>query len=226
MRLELYLVAAGIIGITLFRVHSHFNERYNGQHFYEQKVALMQNKIDQADLEKALVEKQQFDYQQSVAMQLPDLIKKDSYNARNIASVINAEPGKLAFDQVPEKLSQAKNFFNIGKFDEVETLLEEIYKNKPEHPLAPESVFLLMEAKHFLGKREEAADIIQNMVRLYPESYLTGYALLRLAEYFVQEGDEDRAKYLYKFIGEKFSYDEQLVKSSVINVKRLDDDTL
>jgi TolA-binding protein len=226
MRLELYLVAAGIIGIMLFRVHSHFNERYSGQHFYEKKMAMMQNKIDQAGLEKALVEKQQFDYQQSLAMQLPELIKKDSYNARNIASVINTEPGKLSFDKVPESLATAKNFFNLGKFEDVEDVLQDIYKNKPEHPLAPEAVFLLMEAKHFLGKREEASDIIQNMVRLYPESYLTGYALLRLAEYFVQEGDEDRARYLYRFIGEKFNYDEQLVKSAAINVKRLDDDTL
>ncbi|MCB0348021.1 MAG: hypothetical protein KDD37_04260 [Bdellovibrionales bacterium] len=223
MKLELYFVAAGIIGVMLFRVHSHFNGTYSGKQFYQEKVSKLQEDLDRSELEVALMEKRQFDYQQSIAMQLPSMLKKDPYNARNIASVISDKKGAIEFDNKFEKLEAAKKYFNEGHFEEVVDELEPIYKDSPEHPLAPEVSFLLMEANHFLGKREEAAVIIRSMLQLYPESYLTGYALLRLAEYFVQEGDERKAKYLYQFISEKFNYDPQIVKSATEGLRRVRD---
>ncbi len=221
MKLELYFVAAGIIGLMLFRVHSHFNEKYSGEHFFQQKISVLQESLDRAELENTLAQKQQFDYQQSIAMQMPDAIKKNPYTARNIASVISKEEGGFTFDTTNEKLDAAKKYFSEGKFELVVDGLESIYQKKADHPLAPEATFLLMEAKHYLGKREEVSHIIQNMLQLYPESYLTGYALLRLCEYFLQEGDEDKAKYLYRFIAEKFNYDPQIVLSATEGLKRV-----
>jgi TolA-binding protein len=225
MRLELYFASAAIIGIMLFRVHSYFNEKYSGTRYYETKLVILQEEIDRHDLEKAIAEKEKFDYQQSLAMQVPDLIKKNPYMGRNIASVVSDHQETLKFDTTAEQLTAAKEAFNNGQFKVVVEKLEPIYKKQPEHPLAPEATFLLMEAQHFLGKREEANIIIENMLRLYPESFLTGYALLRLAEYFLQEGDEDRAKYLYEFVREKFSYDPQIVKIASESLQRLRDDT-
>lgn len=221
MKLELYFVAAGIIGLMLFRVHSHFNEKYNGNHFFQQQVSMLQEELDRAALENTLADKRQFDYQQSIAMQLPSAIKKNPYAARNIASVISNEKGKFALDTTGERLDAAKKYFAEGKFEAVVNELEPIYQKKADHPLAPEATFLLMEALHYIGKREDVSHIIQNMLQLYPESYLTGYALLRLSEYFLQEGDEDKAKYLYQFIAEKFNYDPQLVLSATEGLKRI-----
>jgi len=200
-----------MIALMLMRVHSHVNEKYSGVDYYQKKAVVAEYKAKQADIHLALVEHENLVFQQQVAKHMPSLMQQDSYAARNIASVISDNNLNMEKDDNDEKMEGAKEFFTQVNFQSAVEILKSLDTQKEAFLYGPEVTYLLMESYHQLEKHKEATDKIQDMLELYPESHLAGYALIRLGDYYAIENRKSDAKYCYEYAVENFSFDEQVV---------------
>ena len=69
-----------------------------------------------------------------------------------------------------------------------------------------EAHFLLAEGQYQLGQLDAASATIDRMVELFPESEVTGFALVRLGQIFEQRDRYDEAVQLYRTVLKSFPY--------------------
>jgi len=187
------------------------NEKYSGVDYYQQKATVAEYKKKQADLHLALIEHDQFLFKQQVVKYIPQMMHEDSYAARNIASVLSNQQTKLEKDESLQDLDEAKAYFLEGNYLSAIPLLVELAKHADALIYGPEITYLLMESYHQTQDYIKASEQIEIMLRLYPESHLAGYALIRLGDYYAMENKKEDAQYTYEFTIENFSFDAQIV---------------
>lgn len=210
MKVELYAIACALVAICLFKVESYFNERYSGVHYYEEKAKEISYQLEQDKISLAKLEQKQLMYQQNLAGYLPELQKENSYVARNIASTISKDSLELKKD-FTQDFEKAKKYFVEGNFQSAVDILKIIEPEVNGLVIAPEVDYLLMESYHQLKNKKKVFEYIENMLHLYPEAHLSGYALIRLGDYYIDEGENRKAADCFQLAVENFSFDEQIV---------------
>lgn len=162
------------------------------------------------------------DYRQYLAIVLPNEIKNNlsaNYQLRNIASVVK-EPlaDNLAIERASSLLAKAKKSFGSKDYLESNKLLHNLIEDYPDSVHSVEAYFLLIEGQYQSQDFENCIASIDEMLTLYPENDLTGYAMLRLAKIFESQDRVEDAVEVYKALMKDFK-SEKLQEQAKLNLQ-------
>ncbi len=162
------------------------------------------------------------DYRQYLALVLPNEIRNNSpanYQLRNLASVVK-EPlsDNLAIERASSLLSKAKKAFEGKDYVGSNKLLHNLIEDYPDSIHSVEAHFLLIEGQYQSQDFENCIASIDDMLTLYPENELTGYAMLRLGKIFESQDRVEDAVEVYKALIRDFK-SEKLQSQARLSLK-------
>lgn len=177
----------------------------------EKQLALVDRERKIAEFRQQLAAHQLADYQQHVATLMPDALKgrgvEDGYPLRQLASVVAASDS-LQIERASSLFEKAKKSFREKLFEDSNAMLVELITKYPDSVHVVEAHFLLAEGQYQLGELETSVDTIEKMIALFPDSELTGFALLRLGRVFEKQDRLEDAADIYRAVLSNFKQDE------------------
>lgn len=176
------------------------------------KVRELSDELKRAEM-RELVQLERFQaYQQEVAALLPESLLRPSqsegeYPLRKLASVmVKASPEKVETLAANSLFETGRSYFKKGEYEKANRLFKKLIQNYGYSPNAIEAHFLLSEGLYQLGQLDESTDSINQMVELFPESELTGFALIRLGNILESHDRTDEAVKVYRTVLRTFPY--------------------
>lgn len=215
------LVFAGLVA-----AHALIRETVSPAKVLSERLARVEKEKKEAELRERLATYQLLDFQQQVATLIPNALPKgkwddpESYPLRRLASVVTSTD-ELVIERASGLFERAKKAFRDKKYGEANRLLENLIEDYPQSTHVIESHFLLAEGQFQLKEYEASIATVEKMVSVFPDSELTGFALLRLGRIFeVQERFEDAAD-IYRAVLANFNGAE-LVKQAQSSLKAVE----
>ena len=158
-----------------------------------------------ASLDAQLARFEIADWRQHVATLLPGTVRGGSesskYPLRNLASLAAGDAeSHLDLQRGVTAFERAKKEFRDRLFEESNESFRSLIESFPGGRFDIEAHFLLAEGEFQTKDYERAVDAIDLLVGAYPESDLTGYALLRLGGIFELQGRREDADEVYRAI--------------------------
>jgi TolA-binding protein len=192
----------------------------------KQRLAIVERKAAEADFRERLARDESRETRELMAQYLPGSLKglpqdSSTYQLRTIASVTNSTVRDLRIERGTSLLEKAKEEFRSKKFEFSNRQLRELLALYPDSLHAPEARFLLAEGLYQVRDLEGCVEVIEEMIRLYPESELTGFALLRLARIYESRDRIEDAAEVYRSISSHFTQ-EELKKQAKEALKAVD----
>lgn len=146
------------------------------------------------------------EFRNHVAMVLPatgDLANQ--YSTRNIASLSQSPlTSEISLEKASSLFVRSRDLFQKEEYEGAIDGLQVLVDQFPSSVHRIEAQFLLAEALFRVKKTEDSVRQIEEMVGLFPESDLTGYALLRLAAIHQSRDEIESAKEIYRLVGKQF----------------------
>lgn len=170
------------------------------------EVQLKHTKRDQreAELQAQLNAFQIAEYQQELATLLPEAKKgksfQETYRLRQLASVVSSETKNLQIERASGLFEEAKGLFRQKLYKESNLQFLRLIQLYPQSVHLVEAHFLLVEGLYQVDDFEAAIETIEKMLDLFPESVLTGFALLRLGKIFESHDRLEDAIEVYRAI--------------------------
>jgi TolA-binding protein len=210
MNTNVFVVFTLSLTLAFSYFYTALREYYSPTKELRAEVRALENKVQDERFKNELVEHEITDFRNYVATLLPSAIKakgdgEKSYPLRSLASVVqkhtneklNIETAKLAFES-------AKKLFRDQKFELATKALNAVVKNHPYSAYLPEAMFLLVESHFQLRENDRSVYWANQMIELYPENELTGYAMIRLGKIFEQQERHEEAMEIYKTVLKSF----------------------
>ncbi|MBX7232267.1 MAG: tetratricopeptide repeat protein [Bdellovibrionales bacterium] len=174
--------------------------------YLKKKIASLQIELKRSHLRELLQVENLQQFRQDVAVILPEALKhvtqkpKD-YPLRNMASVLmTSQNEKLAMIGAKNLFLTGKALFKKKDFISARRMFDKVIKNYSYSEHVIESFYLLSECEYALGNLESSQAIIDQMVTLFPESEMTGYALIRLGIILSERHFVENAIQTYRLI--------------------------
>lgn len=191
-----------------------------------ERLAAAERANADSDFRERLARDEVRESRELVAQVLPESLKgrpQDSttYQLRNLASVTNSTSADLKIERASSLLEQAKDEFRARNFEKSNTRLAKLLKLYPDTLHGPEARFLLVEGFFQAHDYEACIEVVEEMIRLYPESELTGFALLRLGRIYEGRDRIEDAAEIYRSVVSHFSQGE-LKRQAQIALKAVD----
>jgi pentatricopeptide repeat protein len=202
-------------------------ERDDGQlELLKKKLAYVEKEAAESDFRERLARDESRETREIIAQNLPAALKdrpKDSttYEIRNIASVLNSTNSSLQIERASSLLEKAKEDFRTKNFEQSNLRLSRLIKLYPDSLHGPEARFLLVEGYFQARDYEACIEVVEEMIRLYPESELTGFALLRLGRIYEGRDRIEDAAEIYRSVVSHFSQTE-LKRQAQLSLKAVD----
>lgn len=176
------------------------------------RIEKLKEELERRRIRELVDQNQMEKFRQEVAAALPPALKhvaetgKD-YPLRNLASVtMQGNSAKLQGLVATSLFETGKSMFRKGDYDRSNRMMEKLIDKYSYATQVIEAHFLLAEGQYKLGRLDEASSTIDKMVELFPDSELTGFALLRLGQIFEQRDRYDEAVQLYRTVLRTFPY--------------------
>lgn len=176
------------------------------------KLERLETDLEREKLRREIDLQQMENFRQEVAAALPPALKgitelgKD-YPLRNLASVtMKSQSEKLKSLAASNLFETGKVLFRKGQYERSNRMMEKLIAEYSFSTQIVEAHFLLAEGKYKLGELEAATATIDKMLELFPESELTGFALIRLGEIYEQRERYDDAVQIYRTVLRSFPY--------------------
>lgn len=190
------------------------------------RLAIAEKETAEARFRERLAREDNRETREVVAKQLPSLLKgmpidSRSYQIRTVASVVNSTSKHLKIERASSLLERAKEEFRHRNFEESNLRLETLLNSYPDSLHGPEARFLLVEGYYQSKDFEACIELVEQMIRLYPESELTGFALLRLGKIFEGRDRIEDAAEVYRSVVMNFSQAE-LKKQADVSLKAVE----
>lgn len=215
------LICLGIVGLR--QTVAHDDGRLK---LLNAKLEMAERRAAESEFRERLALDSSRETREIIAQTLPSALKnrpKDSttYEIRTIASVLNSTDSSLQIERASSLLEKAKEEFRAKNFEKSNLRLSRLLKLYPDTLHGPEARFLLVEGYFQSNDYEACIEVVEEMIRLYPESELTGFALLRLGRiYEVRDRIEDAAE-IYRSVVSHFSQAE-LKRQAQVALKAVD----
>ena len=217
----LLLICLGVVGLR------QSVQRDDGQiELLKKKVAIAERVAAESNFRERLALDDSRETREMIAQTLPGALKnrpKDSttYEIRNIASVLNSTNSSLKIERASSLLEKAKEDFRAKNFEESNLRLSKLLKLYPDSLHGPEARFLLVEGYFQAHDYEACIEVVEEMIRLYPESELTGFALLRLGRIYEGRDRIEDAAEIYRSVVSHFPQGE-VKRQAQISLKAVD----
>jgi TolA-binding protein len=210
MKLGPYVSFCLILTVVWMQLYAKTRETFNGVSEYRAQIHHLENELEQRKVQ-ALIEADHFlEFRQYVATLMPDVLKQKGmgeagYPFRSLASTIS--PGRA--DEIRKTLAKTlfekgKDLFRKGKFSEANRAFKQVIDKFGFSPNIVETYFLIAEG-HFQSENyEESVTVIQQMVELFPNHELTGFAMVRLGRIYEMQNRNEEAVDIYKTVLRSF----------------------
>lgn len=195
----LFIVVANLV------IYNVFISEFRGDKIYQAQIAQREDEIANKEREKLLLYYQLKDFEQSVALALPEKSKQE-LSQKKLADVVRVPASVPPSDLSGAKFESAKTFFKNKKY---ELAQKEFYEMIHQYPLSErkiEAYFMIVESQYLSKKYSECLHSINTLLELYPMHELTGFALLRLASLHEMNGRGEVALEVYKTIRTNFTH--------------------
>jgi TolA-binding protein len=203
------LIFAAITQSYLF-----FQNHFSGADILEKRVLALTNKLEEEKIRSYTSLYEANRIRQEVATLLPNRINdKSSYEVRKLASALQ-EQEVPQFKKPEDILNKGKELFNQSKYNAAIATFRMLIDRFSESPDAIEAYFLLSESYFQIQSSEDCIDTVEQMVTLFPESELTGFAMLRLALIFQQRQLDEDALQVVQTVKNHFAYHQELREQS------------
>lgn len=191
--------------------HGYVRAHFNSGNGLQKQIAILEERKQQAEFRQQLAQAELNDFKAQVATLMPSAIKDNSgeagYPLRQLASVVSkGEP--IQFERASSLFEKAKVQFREKNFEDSNVLFGQVIERFPESIHVIESHFLLAEGYYQLREDEKAVDTIETMIQLFPESELTGFALMRLGKIFEKQDRLEDAAEIYRAVLGNFNQNE------------------
>lgn len=187
-------------------------ERYNEVPELTRRLELSEERLAQEKFRLSLQEEQIRAFKMDVAATLPPSLKgvvqpSKLYQMRNLASVMKQGRNESVTGMVAETLfSTGKILFRDGHYDRSNRLFKKLIERYGYATQAIEAHFLLAEGQYQMGDMEGATNTIHSMIELFPESELTGFAMIRLGQIFESRDRYEDAVQIYRTVLRSYPY--------------------
>lgn len=211
MRNTWFPVFIFILFSCFLALHGYVRAHFNSGNGLEKHIALLEEKKHQAEFRQQLAQAELNDFKAQVATLLPSAINEkkgvEAYPLRQLASVVSkGEP--IQFERASSLFEKAKSQFREKNYEDANVLFNEVIERFPESIYVIEAHFLLAEGYYQLREDEKAVDTIETMIALFPESELTGFALMRLGKIFEKQDRLEDAADVYRAVLFNFNQNE------------------
>lgn len=214
MAMRSFLVFMMILFVGVTQAFLFFKGHFSGAEAYKEQVHLLSEQLQQEKTKSYAVLFEAERMRQEVATLLPNRTQDtSSYEVRKLASALQASEGFEV--RKPSRLLQdGKSHFSKGDYNRAILTFRKLIERFPESPETIEAYFLTVEALFQIQSTEDCIDTVEQMVALFPESELTGFAMLRVATVFKERKMEDDAVQVVQTVKEHFGYHQELREQS------------
>lgn len=186
--------------------YARVRETFNGVSEYRSEISRLRHQANEDRVARDLDHEHFLEFRQSVATLMPDAVKNQGegergYAYRNLASVVS----KPQSTEVRRLV--AKTLFETGreqfrKKDYVKAIrnFKQIIDRFSYTPFVTDAYFLMAESYFQQNQLEECTAVIQQMIELFPQHELTGFALVRLGRIYEAQNRTEEAIDIYKTV--------------------------
>ena len=227
MNTNIFVAFCLMIACAMTYFYSELREHFSPADLYKEQIATLEKKVTTERLKHLITSYESADFRSYVATLLPEAIKqKDSqeksYQLRGLASVVQKQNNEnLTISRAQAVFDEGKKYFRENKYEEASRSFRFLVKNHPYSAHIPEALFLLVESTYVLREYSDTIAYTNQMLDVYPENELTGYALLRLGKIYELQYRLEEAMDVYKTILKSFPNKEValLAKSNLREVQ-------
>lgn len=210
MKLSTFLSFILILTAAWMQFYAEVRETFNGVSELNEKLEATHKKMERKELAMALEREEFLEFRQDIAALMPDVLKEKGkglpgYPYRSLASTIT----KAKDDQVRKTIAKTlfergKDFFNKKEYAKADKAFKQVIDRFGYSTFVPETYFLLAESHFQQNELEECTATIQQMVELFPQHELTGFALVRLGRIYEIQHRNEEAVDIYKTVIRSF----------------------
>jgi TolA-binding protein len=226
MKSHVFVFFSLIIAIGFLQAFHAFDLHFSGINELKREQKILSAHIEHKELQFELAEYRLQEMRYDVALVISKLPQKllkgeKAYPLRRLASVTQTKinPKHLTLFAKRHFL-KGKKLFQKRQFNEAN---EEFFKIIQEYTYSAhlvESYFLFIEGLYQMNRYEEAIGYIDKLVSQFPESELTGYAMLRLGKIFESQDRHEEASGIYKTIMQSFK-DYNLIQQAKLSFRSI-----
>lgn len=174
------------------------------------KVEQMQSELASLQQDKAKLAYQFEDFRQNAAMHWPEARKRDY-----------RWPASITVDLSTSLYERGRRLFQEKKWDESLAVFNKILVDFPYSKWVAEAQYYSCEINFQVRDLKATAECVSQMVEMFPESVLTGFQLMRLAQVHEINGQLEEAAEVYHIVNSQFQ--EPILKTqSTESIKRLE----
>lgn len=197
------------LALTLF--YSRLRQHFSPVHALDARILALQYHVREERFKRLLLSYQFADFRNEVATLVPAAIKRagpgeESYPQRMLASVVQDQTNpNLGFQTADAVFDQASRQFDKKHYNKANEIFVSLIRNHPYSDDVPKAMFLLVEGSYRVGEYDQAIKYANQMLDLFPENELTGYAMVRLGQIYEIKNRHADAADLYRTVMKSFS---------------------
>lgn len=197
---------ACILSFSFVQAYWFVRSRYNQVPEMAFEMKQLEDRLEREKVKTLLMAEQAIELKAYVASVLPSSLidlkqKEKNYPMRNLASLTFQSRNESMNQLVVTTLFETgKTLFREKQFERSNRLFQKLISNYGYAPQAVEAHFLLAEGQFQQGDIESSIETIQQMVRLFPDSELTGFSLIRLGNIFESRSRYEEAVQIYRTV--------------------------
>ena len=223
MKASVLLIFSLVMTVLWAMVFSAARWEYSGVKQYQVEAAHYQKLLKQQELKTALAEIQMSEFRERVATLMPGKIPQNTekhYPLRMLASSVRKNnPYLMNLVTAKNLMEKGKRDFRNGEFGRAAQSFKTVISHYSYSPDVLEAYFLYSEGLYQTRNFELCAQTIQTMIELFPDSELTGFAMLRLGRIFEAQKRSSEALDIYKTVVRSFP--QRDLASQAVNSIRL-----
>ncbi len=226
MKPQVFIVFNLVLTLVFLQSFHVFEKHFSGLDEMERKNKILQVHLEHKELQHELAEYKLSELKNDVALVLNKVEKKQfkgekGYPLRRLASVTQTSlKPKVLVDLAKRHFLKGKSYFKKRIYNQANAEFLKVVRDYSYSAHVAEAYFLIVEGYFQTQKYEDAIRFTDELVSLYPESELTGYALLRMGKIFELQDRHEEASGLYKSIMQSFK-DHDLIQQARISFRSI-----
>ncbi|MCM2282452.1 MAG: tetratricopeptide repeat protein [Bdellovibrionaceae bacterium] len=227
MKKGIFLAHCLILATAFTQVYLYGRYKFSGVEQLRVRVGQLERDVDKERFRAMLAGHELAEYRSHVATLLPEAIERskgheEKYRLRTLASVVQAQDSdQLPLERASGLFEKGKTQFRDGSYEEAVGAFRELIERFPESIHIAEAHFLLAEAQFQMKEYEPCLATIESMITLFPESELTGFALLRLGKIYEYQDRLEDAVEVYRTILKSYG-DQPLLTQARLSLKAVE----
>lgn len=200
-----FIIVCLSITLAFMGVYNLFVNYFNGHRVYELKLAQLRAQVEKEKFKNTLLTHQFKDFQQSVALILPDTKQLQSNQTlQNLASIVRTPASEDFLDLSSVIFERAMKNFTARTYDKAIADFRQLIEKYPLSLYVVKAHFFIAESQFLKKEFDKCLEQIDVMISQYPHNSLTGFILLRMGQISQYNNQPEVAKEVYQVAYDKF----------------------